>query len=99
MTPRSYARLSATARESKNLGRTREFSIRHAQAVFAHYLVNLATEFVEGRENGDWTRSLGMLERLRRMHKNMRSDDKAMFADALLETAECFLAEAEHKGD
>jgi hypothetical protein len=68
------------------------------QAVFADYLVNLATEFVEGRENGDWTRSLGMLERLRRMHKYMRSDDKAMFADALLETAQCFLAEAEHKG-
>jgi hypothetical protein len=68
------------------------------QAVFARYLLNLATEFVEGRENGDWTRSLGMLERLRRVHKNMRPDDKAMSAKELLETAECFLAEAEHKG-
>jgi hypothetical protein len=62
------------------------------QAAFAHYLVNLATEFVEAREDGCWTRSLGMLERLRRAHKNMRPHDKTLFADELLETANGFLA-------
>jgi hypothetical protein len=36
MAPRRYAKLSATERESKNLVRAREFSIRHAQAEFGH---------------------------------------------------------------
>ncbi len=65
------------------------------QAVFATYLVNLAIEFVEGREDGSWARSLGMLERLPRVCKPMRPRDKAFFAAELLETAKDFLAAAE----
>jgi len=67
------------------------------QADFARYLLDLATEFVEGKENGPWERSLVMLAHLRRTYKAGGPNYRSWFAKELLAAAKDFRTAAERE--